>query len=223
MGGLAANNAAEASPPAARKGRRQDQPLDCRGLAPDKKGAARRGAHLVLIDESGAMMAPLVRRSLAPRGQTPVIEQRASHRDRVSLVAALSLSPKRRHIGLHFRTLPRDYVNQERTAEFLRQLLRQLRHEVVVVWDRGNMHRGWAIRDVLQRFPRLKLEPLPPYAPELNPVEFLWNHLKYGKLANYAPKDVPELNTRLRRYLRQAKKSTARLQSLYESAQLPFW
>ena len=169
------------------------------------------------------MMAPLVRRSLAPRGQTPVIEQRASHRDRVSLIAALSLSPKRRQIGLHFRTLPRDYVNQERTAEFLRQLMRQLRRQVVVVWDRGNMHRGWAIRQVLQRFPRLKVESLPPYAPELNPVEHLWNHLKYAKLANYAPTDVPELNTRLRRHLRQAKRSPTRLQSFYDSTPLPFW
>ena len=169
------------------------------------------------------MLAPLVRRSLAPRGQTPVIEQRASHRDRVSLIAALSLSPKRRHIGLHFRTLSQDYVNQERTAEFLRQLMRHLRGEVVVVWDRGNMHRGWAIRDVLQRFPRLKLESLPSYAPELNPVEYLWTHLKYGKLANYAPRDVPELDTRLRRHLRQAKKSRKRLESFYNSSPLPFW
>ena len=169
------------------------------------------------------MMAPLVRRTLAPRGQTPAIEQRASHRDRVSLIAALSLSPKRRHIGLHFRTLPRDYANQERTAEFLRQLMRHLRHEVVVVWDRGNMHRGWAIRDVLQRFPRLKVESLPPYAPELNPVEYLWNHLKYAKLANYAPTNVPELNARLRRHLRQVKKSRTRLESFYKSTPLPFW
>lgn len=169
------------------------------------------------------MLAPLVRRSLAPRGQTPVIEQRASHRDRVSLIAALSLSPKRRHIGLHFRTLPGQYANQERTAEFLRQLMRHLRHEVVVVWDRGTMHRGWAIRDVLQRFPRLRIESLPPYAPELNPVEYLWNHLKYGKLANYAPRNVRELNTRLRRHLRQAKKSRTRLESFYQSTPLPFW
>jgi transposase len=175
------------------------------------------------MDEAGAMLAPLVRRSLAPSGQTPVIEQRASHRDRVSMIAGLSLSPKRRHIGLHFRTLPRDYANQERTAEFLRQLMRHLRREVVVVWDRGNMHRGPAVRDVLQRFPRLNVEWLPPYAPELNPVEFLWNHLKYGKLANYAPADVPELNTRLRRHLHQAKKSPTRLQTFYESARLPFW
>jgi transposase len=175
-----------------------------------------------LIDESGAMMAPLVRRSLAPRGQTPVIKHRASHRDRVSLIAALSLSPKRRHLGLHFRTLPRTFVNQHRSAEFLRQLMRQLRQEVVVVWDRGNMHRGDSIRDVLKRFPRLKLESLPPYAPELNPVEYLWNHLKYGKLANYAPLDVPDLERQLRKHLRGAKKSQDRLRTFYESTPLPF-
>jgi transposase len=174
------------------------------------------------MDESGAMMAPLVRRSLAPRGQTPVLEQRASHRDRVSLIGALSLSPKRQHIGLHFHTLPRSYANQHRTAEFLQHLMRQLRGEVVVVWDRGNMHRGDSIRDIRDRFPRLKTEWLPSYAPELNPVEHLWNHLKYGKLANYAPRDVPDLNTRLRRLLHRAKNSKNRLRSFYEASRLPF-
>jgi transposase len=168
------------------------------------------------------MMAPLLRRTLAPRGRTPVLKQRASHRDRVSLIAGLSLSPRRRQIGLHFRTLPRAFVNQQRSAEFLRQLLGQIRGRLTVVWDRGNMHRGDSIRDLLRRTHRLKLEALPPYAPDLNPVEHLWNHLKYGKLPNYAPKDVPELNSRLRTHLRRAKKSPRRLDSFFKAAKLPF-
>ncbi len=38
-------------------------------------------------------------------------------------------------------------------------------------------------------------EPLPAYAPELNPVEFVWNHTKYAKLANYIPEDIIDLKT----------------------------
>lgn len=167
------------------------------------------------------MMAPLVRRTLAPAGQTPVLEQKASHRDRVSLVAALSLSPRRQRIALHFRTDRRQFINNERVAEFLEDLLRQLRGPLIVVWDRGNMHRGPPIRDVLRRFPRLELASLPSYAPELNPVEHLWNHLKYQKFPNYAPRDVHDLDAKARRHLHRIRNDHARLASFFAASDLP--
>src|SRR5438270_3673730 len=58
-------------------------------LAADPKKAQREQAQLVLIDESGLLMAPLVRRTWAVRGQTPVLQQRGKHRERVSVAAAL--------------------------------------------------------------------------------------------------------------------------------------
>ena len=54
------------------------------GLAANKKSAARRRAHIVLIDESGFLLSPLVRRTLAPRGQTPVLKTWGGYRERVS-------------------------------------------------------------------------------------------------------------------------------------------
>ena len=76
-----------------------------------------------------------------------------------------------------FAPIPNGYVNNVCTAEFLQQVLRDLRGPVIVLWDRGNMHRGEPIRDLLRRFPHLQLEWLSPYAPELNPGEKLWYHL----------------------------------------------
>ena len=175
-----------------------------------------------MIDESGLLLAPLVRRSLAPAGQTPVLRQRARHRDKVSLTAALCLSPRRQRLSLRFRTFPKEYVNNVRTAEFLRALLRDLRGQVIVLWDRGNMHKGDPIRELQQRFPRLQLEWLPPYAPELNPIEQLWNHLKYAKLANFAAEDAQELNQVARKHLHRIKRSPSRLQSFLDAADLPF-
>lgn len=168
------------------------------------------------------LMAPLVRRTLAPRGQTPVLKQKAAHRDKVSLTAALCISPVRGKLSLHFRTYPKQYVNHERTAEFLRQLLRQLPGPVIVVWDRGNMHRGPAIRELLVRNPRLELHSLPAYAPELNPVEQLWNHLKYNRFVNHAPIDVLSLDHDVQRHLRRIRKDPLRLRSFLAAADLPF-
>jgi transposase len=189
--------------------------------APQKRAKLRR-AHIVFIDESGMMMAPLVRRTLAPAGQTPVLKQKASHRDRVSLAAAICLSPVRRQVSLYFRTYPKSFVKNVQAAEFLRALLRNLRGNVMVIWDRGNMHRGDPIKALLARFPRLELHSLPSYAPELNPVEHLWNHLKYGRFPNFAPLHVDHLDRTVRKHLHQVRGSPSRLQRILAGSELRF-
>lgn len=75
------------------------------------------------------------------------------------------------------------------------------------------MHKGDEIREVLQDHPRLSLEFLPPYAPELNPPEYLWTHVKAEELANFAPRTVSELDAHLVPVLRADQRSQARLRS----------
>ena len=82
---------------------------------------------------------------------------------------------------------------------------------MIVVWDGGTMHKGDPIAKVQEDYPRLSLERLPPYAPELNPVEFLWNHLKYGVLANFAPDTVLQLDAVLQKHLTQVTQLRGRI------------
>ena len=148
-------------------------------------------------DETGLMMAPLLRTTLAPRGHTPRIEQRASQRDKVSVAAALWKTPAGL-VRLAYRTYPNQFVNNERYAEFLEEVLAERLRRVpaaVVLHDRGNMHRGEPVEALLSDSDRLlRFEPLPAYAPELDPVEELWNWLKYDELPNFAPRDVEHLD-----------------------------
>jgi hypothetical protein len=69
--------------------------------------ARRRKAHLVFLDESGFMLTPTVRRTFAPRGQTPIIKSWDRH-DRISAISAVTVSPKRRRLGLYFHLMPDD-------------------------------------------------------------------------------------------------------------------
>ena len=85
-------------------------------------------------------MAPLVRRTWAPRGQPPTLEQSGAHREKVSVAAALWLSPRRDQLGLYFRTLPNGYFDNWYVAAFLEAMLRELAGRFVVVWDGGTMH-----------------------------------------------------------------------------------
>jgi hypothetical protein len=117
---------------------------------------------------------PLVRSTLARCGHTPVLRHRARHRDKVSVAAALTLSPARGHIGLYYQTFPDAHVDAGLYTFFMRRVLRQVRGPVVLVHDGGTMHKGSMLRTLAEDFPRLDLDPLPPYAPELNPVEPLW-------------------------------------------------
>lgn len=162
-------------------------------VAPGKKNASRLNAWLVFIDESALLMAPLVRRSWAPRGDTPIIRQRTRAHRKVSVVGALCVAPERDRVRLYFRLHPNANVNAQRTVAFLARLERQLGAPFVVVWDRLQAHRAIIVREYLAAHPTVRGVFLPPYAPELNPIEYLWGYLKMNPMANLALTDVDEL------------------------------
>ena len=139
-------------------------------------------------------MAPLVRRSWAPRGHTPVLTQRGRARRKVSVIGALVISPQRRRVRAYFGFLPDANYDGESILAFLRQLRRSVRAPIELLWDRLLAHRGepiasWQVRHRA----RVRIQLLPPYAPELNPVELIWGHVKDNALANFAPQELPEL------------------------------
>jgi len=139
-------------------------------------------------------MAPLVRRTWAPRGQTPVLMQRGRSRRKVSVIGALVISPRRRRVHAYFGLLPDANFDGESILAFLMQLRRALRVPIALIWDRLGAHIGepvaaWLVRN--RR--RVSVDLLPPYAPELNPVELIWGHAKSNPLANFAPSELHEL------------------------------
>lgn len=173
------------------------------------------------MDEAGALLAPLVRRTLARRGRTPILKHRAKRREKVSLIAALVFSTSLAGLGLHFRTYPKDYVNNVKAADFLRAVLARLPGEVVVLWDGGTMHKGEPIRELLREYPRLSLVRLPPYCPHFNPVEYLWAWLKYGQLPNFAASDALTLDVAVSGRLTAAQGNPQLLRGFWDHCELP--
>lgn len=140
------------------------------------------------------MLTPTVRRTLAPRGRTPVLRTWDRH-DRISAISCITVSPKRRRTGLYFRRLPDDEdVRGEDAVAFLKQRRRHIPGPMTLVWDRSNVHdRPRVVRAYLAEHPEIVTERLPGYAPELNPDESVWGQTKYGRLANFTPEDTAEL------------------------------
>lgn len=139
------------------------------------------------------MMAPLVRRTWAPRGQTPILLHRGRWHKKVSAIAAITVPVRRKRVGLYFSLLSDANFTASRVVQFLRNLRSQLQKPLLIVWDRSQTHRAKVINRFFERNRKLHRDFLPPYAPDLNPVEMLWGHLKGNPLANFAPTDTAAL------------------------------
>ena len=135
-------------------------------------------------------------------------------------MAALTLSPKRLQHNLLFQTLVDGSFHSARVILFLRDLLKQLPGDVIVAWDNAPIHKSHAVRDFVASQPRLTVTFLPPYAPELNPVEALWSYLKYGRLANLAAQDLASLEDEILNVLVEAKHDGQLLQSHWAATPL---
>lgn len=164
------------------------------------------------------MLQPLVRRTWAPAGQTPVMYSWDRH-DRLSVIAGLSVSSRRRRVGLYFAVHEKN-IKAEQVEAFLRQVQRSLGRKLIVIMDRWSAHRKAA--KALFGDKRFWIEYLPPYAPDLNPVEHVWNHTKYGDLANYIPDDLLGLELELDWSIDQTQRRPELLQSFFHAAKLEF-
>jgi transposase len=156
--------------------------------------AFQRRARLALLDESGFLLSPVVRRTMAPRGQTPVLDCSDRH-DRISVISAITLSPQAVRVGLHFMLLrANENFHGEEVVLFLRQLKSEVGGPWTVVWDRNQIHsKARIVKAWLADHPEVVVEDFPAHAPNTNPDEEVWCWTKYSRLCNLAPSDVEEL------------------------------
>jgi transposase len=137
----------------------------------------------VFEDESGVSLLPAVRATWAPRGQTPVLRHRFGWK-RLSVAGAVAYEPDGSDAHLVFQLRPGAY-NDETLIEFLSELNDLEQRPVLLIWDGLPSHRSRRMHQWLaSQRSWLWVEPLPGYAPGLNPTEQVWGNLKSKELAN---------------------------------------
>jgi hypothetical protein len=176
---------------------------------------------IVFIDETGFMIAPLVRRSLAPRGQTPIIKISNPH-GKISVIGAIVLQRQPIQFSFYFHLLE-DNANFKggSVATFVKYLREQIDGSITLLWDDYCIHRARPVKKYIEATPTIAVAEFPPYAPELNPVDYVWSYVKYGRMANYCPSNLTELRQRITEELTLVAEQPALLRLLFSRAGLP--
>ena len=127
----------------------------------------------------------------APRGKTPVVTTTGA-RFKVNLISAISTRG-----ALHFMATEKNFT-AEVFCEFLRRLIDNVTHPVYLIVDRHSVHRSAEVQKfVASTEGKLKLFYLPPYSPELNPDELVWNYLKNHKIGRQSLANLGDLKARV--------------------------
>jgi transposase len=177
----------------------------------------------VFWDESGASLLPVVRRTWAPRGHTPVIRHRFKWK-RVSMAAALCYGSCGGGAAVAFHHQPDAYDTQT-----LIGALEQLRwflggQKATLLWDGLPAHRSRVMQAWLRcQRSWLVVEPLPGYAPELNPVEALWANLKGVELTNLAADTLQEVTAAAERGIQRIRSTHHLPYSFLRRCGLSLW
>jgi hypothetical protein len=179
---------------------------------------------VVAADETGFLMNPLLKKTWAPAGKTPVVAYRTRHRRKVSVPGAVTCQPSRGLFEAVCDFHPDACVRAPQAAAFIHRLLAEHPgRRIDLIGDDLDAHRSKRVKERVEQRPNLHVHHLPGYAPELNPAEMLWCLSKHHRMANHAVGDVPELHAEAERCVNEVAGEQSLLESCHTHAGLALW
>jgi transposase len=167
-----------------------------------------------LIDESGLSTRPHKVRTWSPRGQTPILQHHFNWKS-LSVIAGITFYSF--YFQLHDKS-----IKSPQIVEFLCHLMRHVAGNLLIIWDGLPAHRSQLTQDFIASTEgRIVAARLPSYAPELNPVEYIWAHWKQHELPNTCPRDWWQLSANARRTLRRMRRRPRLIRAFWLQSELP--
>jgi putative transposase len=173
-----------------------------------KTVAALRSAWICFEDEAGQTLRPPKARTWGRRGRTPEIAVSGKGSGRISIAGLVCVKPGQRSRLIYRIRLHRGRKGERRSfaetdyAALLDAAHQQLGAPIVLVWDNLNTHISAAMRALIATRDWLHVIRLPAYAPDLNPTEHVWSHLKRS-LGNLAVHGIDHLATIVKNRLKR--------------------
>jgi transposase len=176
------------------------------------------------LDESGYNLTPTIIRSWALKGNRPVISHSWGSRKKLSVISGIALKHVDHKIdtSLYFRIYPGRTITAIEVVEFLYQLNRQIKGNIILVWDNLNAHKANRVKRYVARKSNFESILLPPYCPELNPDESVWYWTKLKDMVNYCPENFCELVHRVRSSLRKIQRRKSLQMWCLRESELPW-
>ena len=111
-------------------------------------------------------------------------------------------------------------TDEDSTIHFIDLLHQSVEGAIVLIWDGLPAHRSRKVVEHMDAQSWLTVERFPAYAPELNPVEYLWSAFKSKDLANLSPDTIEQLGKHVEQAYSRAENETQILQGFLEAAGL---
>lgn len=209
--GILLPKAGEACHPAERRSHCR---MEVQALACAQEKARREGRTIFFIDESGLSERPTRARTWAPKGQAQVLYSFTWKQ--LSAIAGVT------SWNFYCWFFP-GCIKSPQLVEFLTALTRQIKGKLLIIWDGLKAHKSRLVREFVESKGdrRIVLDYLPPYAPELNPVEYIWGYLKNLQIANLCAANLHEVSDFARRRLKSKQHCSKLVAAFWKQAELP--
>ena len=174
-----------------------------------RKRAKKLGAKIFFLDEAGFQSDPPLGRTYGLKGQTPVVRT-SGRRQSLNVISAVNAR------GEFWAVSYPGKLNAEAFVAFLQNFLDSQRGKVFLVVDGHPAHKAKIVKAYLKRLQgRLELHFLPPYAPDLNPDEFVWSYMKSNGVSKKPLKQNESLTKRVEEDLNKIKRDPGLVRSFF--------
>ena len=174
-----------------------------------RKRAKRLGARIFFSDEAGFQSDPVLGRTYGLRGQTPVVKT-SGQRQSLNVISAINAR------GEFWAVTYTGKLNAESFVLFLQNFVESQAGRIFLVVDGHPAHKANAVKSYIQSLKgRLELHFLPPYAPDLNPDEFVWSHMKNNGVSKKPLKTNESLQSRVDHDLNSRKENPELVKSFF--------
>jgi len=174
-----------------------------------RKRAKRLGARIFFSDEAGFQSDPVLGRTYGLRGQTPVVKT-SGQRQSLNVISAINAR------GEFWAVTYTGKLNAESFVLFLQNFVESQAGRIFLVVDGHPAHKANAVKSYIQSLKgRLELHFLPPYAPDLNPDEFVWSHMKNNGVSKKPLKTNESLQSRVDHDLNSLKENPEPVKSFF--------
>jgi transposase len=181
-----------------------------------RRRAKKYGAKIYFLDEAGFHSDPVLGRTYGLKGHTPVVPT-SGQRQSINAISAVNAR------GGFWYNVYSGKLNAARFVEFLQDFMSGRRERVFLVVDGHPSHKAKKVAAYVKSLSgKLELHFLPPYAPDLNPDEFVWGHAKTNGVSKKPLRHNESLKERVQSDLEAIKQNKELVKSLFCAASVAY-